>query len=297
MPLGAAVVVQGGGGEAGAQVFAAEEQGDHGADDDGAQDGERGVVVRLGDDEVDVARIGRAAPVAASHGHLHAGRHFGEHVAHDAGVGVDFRARDARQEVAVVGDADFLVFGQGRALRQVGEGAVSLVDPGGGLRHADAVDLEEELQGEVARFEGCVVEAAEAVGPDDFFDLLREPGADGGDRDCFFLGHDFEVQLSQSRDGPTVSWGLPFVVFEFYRVVVVCHLLENFNGSAIGVLAFVEAVMLVHAIEFLLVKGSLLQSWLLGLPFILAVTIFRIIRYFATLEAFVFVFVWIHRLE
>lgn len=191
VPFGSGGGVVGRGGEARAEVFAAEEQRDHGRGHDGPQDRERRP--GLGDDEVDIARIGRPAAVAASDGQLQPGSDPGEDVAEVFGVGVDFRAGDAGEEVFEVGDAGFLVFGRVGVLGEVVQGAEALVDPGGGLGDADAVDFEEELQGDVLRLEGDVVEVAEAVGPDDFFDFRGEARADEGDCEGLVFGCDFGV--------------------------------------------------------------------------------------------------------
>lgn len=103
-----------------------------------------------------------------------------------------FVAGDAGVEVVVVGDSDFLVSCQGGFGDEVVEGAVALLDPAGCLGKADAVHLEEFLQGFVIGVEFGVVEAAELVGPHDLFDFVCETLADEGDLNSFGGGGDFD---------------------------------------------------------------------------------------------------------
>ena len=97
------------------------------------------------DDEVDVAGVGGAATVGSSDGELERVVDFAAGFPDVVIVTVHFGAGDARLEVFVVGDADFLVFGEVGFFEEVGEGSVALVDPLGCLLGTDAVDSDEFL--------------------------------------------------------------------------------------------------------------------------------------------------------
>ncbi len=129
MPFGAGVF--GRGSQCGAEEILREERGDDGMDEEGAQLLDRRV--GFGDDEIDVACIAGAAAIGAPDDDFHFLVCFGGSVADDGAYGLDFGARDASEEVVVVGDAYFLVVGQMAVRQEVGEGLVALADPFEGL--------------------------------------------------------------------------------------------------------------------------------------------------------------------
>lgn len=143
-------------------------------------------------------------------------------IADDAAVVFDFVSRNTSGEIVDVFDADFLVRRERGLCEEVVEGAVALVDPQAGLRMADAVNFEEELESDVCAVEIRVFETAETVGEDDFFNLAGKTGADEGDGESFFFGGDFTCPFFKCGDGFPIGDGLPVLIG---TIVVVHHLL------------------------------------------------------------------------
>ncbi len=97
---------------------------------------------------------------------------------------------------------------------------MSLLHPFGCLREADAVDANEALQNFVAQVEPGVVQPAEAVGVDDFFDFEREAFPDVGDGEHFFFRADLVRLSAQGADGFAVGRRAPVVL---HLVIIGCH--------------------------------------------------------------------------
>lgn len=87
---------------------------------------------------------------------------------------------------------------------------------------ANAVDVKEELAGNICSIVICIFETAKAVGEYDFLDLNGEALADGGEGKGFFFGRDSTSLFLEGGEGFPIGEMAPVVVG---AVVVVCHLL------------------------------------------------------------------------
>ena len=143
-------------------------------------------------------------------------------IADDAAVVFDFISRNTSGKIVDVFDADFLVRRECGLCEEVVEGAVALIDPQAGLRVADAVNFEEELESDVCAVKIRVFETAETVGEDDFFDFDGKTGADEGDGESFLFGGDFACLFFECGDGFPIGDGLPVLIG---TIVVFHHLL------------------------------------------------------------------------
>ncbi|KAI4219212.1 MAG: hypothetical protein L6R36_008485, partial [Xanthoria steineri] len=199
------------------------------------------------DDEIHVAGIRGAATVGSADCDFDGGVFFVDGIADDAAVVFDFVSRNTSVKIVNVFDADFLVRRERGFCKEVVEGAVALIDPQAGLGVADAVYFEEELESEVCAVEIRVLKAAEMVGEDDFFNFAGKTGADEGDGESFFFGGDFTCLFFECGDGFPIGDGLPVLIG---TIVVVHHLLKDFNSPGVGVGFVFRARVLFHAAEF-----------------------------------------------
>lgn len=102
------------------------------------------------------------------------------------------------------------------------------------------------MQGDVSVVQARVLEPAEAVGEGDFFDFGGEAVADTGDREGFSFGGDSVGLLSQGADAFPIGKGAPVVAS---AVVVVGHLLEDFDCLGVGIYLSVCSSVFLHTGE------------------------------------------------
>lgn len=99
----------GGGGEGVAEIVGAEEGGDDGIEDDGAEGFHASV--RFGDDEIDVPRVRSAAAVGATDSDFNLRIFHGDGVADNLAVMLNFLAGNAGSEIIDMFYTNFLVLG------------------------------------------------------------------------------------------------------------------------------------------------------------------------------------------